>query len=140
MLDDGLSRNGSFVNDQRITGRRRLIDGDVLRIGRTSLLYRAPGAQVDTTVLGQSTPTVRLSDAQRRVLIALCRPMAPGGAGVPASNRQISEELHLSVDGVKTHIRALFTKVGIDDLPQYQKRTELARRALDLGLVNRRDL
>ena len=91
-------------------------------------------------MFGDSTPAVRLSDAQRRVLIALCRPMAPGGAGVPATNRQISEELHLSVDGVKTHVRALFTKLGIDDLPQYQKRTELARRALDLGLVNLRDL
>jgi DNA-binding CsgD family transcriptional regulator len=140
MLDDGLSRNGSFVNDQRLTGRRRLIDGDVLRVGRTSMLYRSPDPQVDTTVFGEATPAVHLSDAQRRVLIALCRPFATGGVGMPATNRQISEELHLSVDGVKTHIRALFTKLDIQDLPQYQKRTELARRALDLGLVGLRDL
>ena len=48
--------------------------------------------------------------------------------------------LHISPDGVKTHIRTLFTKFGIEDLPQYHKRTALARRALDTGLVTQRDL
>jgi DNA-binding CsgD family transcriptional regulator len=140
LVDDGLSRNGSFVNGERVAGRRRLTDGDVLRLGRTTLLFRSPGPVAKTTVVGEAAAAVRLSDAQRRVLVALCRPLAPGGTGAPASNRDIAEELHLSVDGVKTHIRALFGKVGVDDLPQYRKRTELARRALDLGLVATRDL
>jgi ATP/maltotriose-dependent transcriptional regulator MalT len=79
---------------------------------------------------------VRLTDGERRVLVALCRPLAARrGAAIPASNREIAAELHLSTDGVKTHVRALFAKLGIEDLPQYRKRTELARRALDLGLV-----
>ena len=30
--------------------------------------------------------------------------------------------------------------LGVGDLPQYQKRNELARRALDRGLVTRADL
>jgi ATP/maltotriose-dependent transcriptional regulator MalT len=84
---------------------------------------------------------VRLTEGERRVLIALCRPLAvPGGSRVPAGNREIAEELRLTSDGVKTHIRALFAKLGIEDLPQYRKRTELARRALELGLVAPRDL
>jgi pSer/pThr/pTyr-binding forkhead associated (FHA) protein len=141
LVDDGLSRNGSFVNGERIGGRRRLVDGDVLRIGRTSLQFRAPGPRVETTLLGDPAAVVRLSEAQRRVLVALCRPLAdPAGTGVPASNRQIADELYLSLDGVKTHIRTLFGKLSIDELPQYQKRTELARRAIDLGLVAARDL
>jgi DNA-binding NarL/FixJ family response regulator len=75
------------------------------------------------------------------VLIALCRPLAVrGSVAVPASNRVIADELHLSLDGVKSHIRALFDKLDIEDLPQYEKRTELARRALDTGLVTSRDL
>jgi DNA-binding NarL/FixJ family response regulator len=41
---------------------------------------------------------------------------------------------------VKTHVRSLFAKLGVGDLPQYQKRTELARRALDRGLVTRAEL
>src|SRR5688500_5602520 len=43
LADDGLSRNGSFVNQERVAGRRRLADGDVLGLGDTELLYRAPG-------------------------------------------------------------------------------------------------
>jgi hypothetical protein len=141
LLDDGMSRNGSFVNGERIAGRRRLTDGDVVRIGQTSLMFRAPAVGTACTVAADATSLVRLSDAQMRVLVALCRPLAtPGVTDVPASNRQIAAELHLSVDGVKTHIRTLFVKFGIDDLRQYRKRTELARRALDLGLVSRRDL
>jgi DNA-binding CsgD family transcriptional regulator len=141
VVDDGLSRNGSFVNGERVVGRQRLNDGDVLRIGRTSLMFRTPRLGVASTVAADAAALVRLSEAQRRVLVALCRPLATtGGADVPASNREIAEELHLSQDGVKTHIRALFEKLGIDELPQYRKRTELAHRALELGFVTARDL
>jgi DNA-binding CsgD family transcriptional regulator len=141
LVDDGLSRNGTFVNGERLAGRRRLEDGDMMRIGQTPVLFRAPGTVSATTVVGDQAGLVRVSEAQLRVLVALCRPLASAdGSGIPATNRQIAEELHLSQNGVKTHIRALFAKLGIDELPQYSKRTELARRALDLGLVGRRDL
>jgi hypothetical protein len=36
---------------------------------------------------------------------------------------------------VKTHLRVLFHKFGIEDLPQNQKRARLAEIALELGLV-----
>ncbi len=141
IVDDGLSRNGSFVNGERVTGRRRLGDGDVLRLGRTSLVFRAPGPTAESTAAAGPAALVRLSEAERRVLVALCRPLAgPGNAAVPATNREIAGELHLSVDGVKTHVRALFAKLGIEDLPQYRKRTELAQRALAAGVVSARDL
>jgi class 3 adenylate cyclase len=42
LVDDG-SRNGSYRNGERITGRRPLRDGDVLRFGDTVVLFRAPG-------------------------------------------------------------------------------------------------
>ena len=141
LVDDGLSRNGSFVNGERVVGRRRLADGDVLRLGRTTIVFRAPGSAAQSTAVAQSAALVRLTDGERRVLVALCRPLAaPGASAVPASNREIAAELHLSPDGVKTHIRALFAKLAIEDLPQYRKRTELAQRALDSGLVSQRDL
>lgn len=141
LLDDGLSRNGSFVNGERILGRRRLIDGDTLRLGRTMLVFRAPGPAAASTAIADGVELVRLTDSERRVLVALCRPLTVSrGAGAPATNREIGQELNLSLDGVKTHVRALFAKLGIDDLPQYRKRTELARRALELGLVTARDV
>src|SRR3954449_11384014 len=42
VVDDGLSRNGTYVNGQRVQGRRRLADGDVVRCGSTELLYQTP--------------------------------------------------------------------------------------------------
>jgi pSer/pThr/pTyr-binding forkhead associated (FHA) protein len=141
LVDDGLSRNGSHVNGERILGRRRLSDGDVVRVGRTTIVFRAPAATFESTLDAHSMPPVRVTDAERRVLIALCAPVAgAGSAGVPATNGEIAEALNLSQDGVKTHVRSLFAKLGVGDLPQYQKRTELAHRALDRGLVTKADL
>ena len=52
LVDDGLSRNGSFVNGEKIPGRRRLLDGDELRFGRTSVLFYAPLQVNQSTVVG----------------------------------------------------------------------------------------
>ena len=40
LIDDGLSANGTRVNDERLLGRRRLSEGDEIRIGTTSLTFR----------------------------------------------------------------------------------------------------
>ena len=81
-----------------------------------------------------------LTDTQRRVLVALCRPYCNGGSGTPSTNQQIADEVFLSVDAVKMHLRTLFAKYGLGDLPQYQKRTKLAESALAGGDVSRREL
>src|SRR5437879_557193 len=38
VTDEGLSRNGTYLNSERVVGRRRLEDGDVLRFGRTTAI------------------------------------------------------------------------------------------------------
>jgi pSer/pThr/pTyr-binding forkhead associated (FHA) protein len=141
LVDDGLSRNGSFVDGERVHGRRRLADGDVLRLGGTAVVFRAPGPTPASTAVGAPSAQVKLTEGERRVLVALCRPVAaPDGPGVPAGNREIATELHLTPDGVKTHIRSLFAKLEIEDLPQYRKRTQLAKRAIETGIVSRHEL
>jgi pSer/pThr/pTyr-binding forkhead associated (FHA) protein len=42
IADDGLSRNGTFVNEERLQGRHRLEHGDNLRFGDTIVRYHAP--------------------------------------------------------------------------------------------------
>src|SRR4029078_6986322 len=37
--DDGLSRNGTYVNGQRISGRHPPRDGDVVRVGAASIAH-----------------------------------------------------------------------------------------------------
>jgi DNA-binding CsgD family transcriptional regulator len=142
LVDDGLSRNGSFVNGERVSGRRRLRDADTLRFGRTGVLYRAPAESGSETVLsGDALTAAGVSPAQKRVLVELCRPFKAGSSfATPATNSAIAAELHLSVDAVKTHLRALFEKFGVEDLPQNQKRVALVERALQSGLVSEREL
>jgi DNA-binding CsgD family transcriptional regulator len=143
LVDDGLSRNGSYVNEERVHGRRHLRDGDALRFGRTTVVYRRPGDSApEATALAAETPAAAMiSPAQRKVLVALCRPYKDGGSfATPATNQQIGAELHLSVDAVKTHMRALFEKLGVGDLPQNQKRVALVERALQSGAVSSREL
>jgi pSer/pThr/pTyr-binding forkhead associated (FHA) protein len=143
LLDDGLSRNGSFVGEERVHGRRRLRDGDTLRFGRTTVLFRRPGEGTpEATAIATEVPAAAaISPAQRRILLALCRPFKDGSAfATPSTNQAIAAELHLSVDAVKTHMRALFEKLGVADLPQNQKRVALVERALQSGVVAPRDL
>lgn len=143
LLDDGLSRNGSFVNEERVDGRRRLRDGDTLRFGRTVVHFRRPGEGApEATVAASEVPAAAtISPGQRRVLIALCRPFKNDAAFATApTNQAIAEELHLSVDAVKTHMRALFEKLELEDLPQNRKRVALVERALQSGAVSRREL
>ena len=143
LLDDGLSRNGSFVGSERVHGRKHLRDGDTLRFGRTTVLFRRPGESApEATVVAAEIPAATaISPAQRRVLLALCRPFKDGTAfATPPTNQAIAAELHLSVDAVKTHMRALFEKLGLEDLPQNRKRVALVERALQSGAVSPRDL
>src|SRR3954454_6784448 len=40
--DEGLSRNGTFVNGDRVSARQRLRDGDIVRVGTTAVVFRGP--------------------------------------------------------------------------------------------------
>ena len=138
IVDDGLSRNGTFLNGRRLAHRARLRDRDKIRIGETVLTFCAPPQTMSqqTVVDGIRPAVTRLTEAQRSILVALCRPYEDARPyASPASNQQIANELFLSLDAVKTHLRVLFHKFGIENLPQNQKRARLAEIALELGLV-----
>jgi class 3 adenylate cyclase len=140
LLDEGLSRNGTYVNRQRVSARQRLRNGDRIRLGRTVLAFNAAQQQpVGATVTAGALP--HLTDTERLVLIALCRPYRDGGSSAtPASDQQIASEVFLSVDAVKMHLRALFKRFDLGSLPHDQKRARVAECALGLGLVSPRDL
>jgi predicted component of type VI protein secretion system len=143
VVDDGLSRNGTFVNGQRITGRRPLHPGDTIRVGEFVLTYRdsARVPEATTGIAGPLPTRSALTDAQLKVLTALCRPYKGGATyASPPSNRQLADELFLSAETVKTHLRALFAKFGLDQTPDHNKRTRLAQCAMLSGVVTDHDL
>ena len=140
VVDDGLSRNGSFVNGTRVLGRRRLRDKDRLVLGNTAITYRETAGGITQTASAIDTPSsIPLSPMQRKVLIALCRPVHESASATPATNRQIAEEVYLTVDAVKAHLRVLFERYGMSQLPQNEKRARLVAAVLDAGALAPRD-
>ncbi len=143
VADDGLSRNGTFLNGERVVGRQRLRPGDRLLVGQTVIAYcHSDAGSAEKTVDSGTLPeTPRITETQRRILIALCRPYAEGSEfAVPASNQDIAREVFLGIDAVKRHLRTLFGRFGLGELPQNQKRARLAELALRTGIVSPRDL
>jgi hypothetical protein len=140
--DDGLSRNGTFINGERLNGQRALRDGDVIQVGDTLLGVGDPEpGGVAATVAANTLPAPRVSEAQRRVLVALCRPFRDGERfATPATNQQIAAELYLSLDAVKSHLRALFARFELEELAPNEKRARLAERALAGGVVRPEEL
>ena len=140
LVDDGRSRNGSFVNGERVYGRRPLRSGDVVRVGGTPITFVAPAeAQLSTApTTGMMAPPI--TAAQRRVLVALCRPYLDGSFATAPSNRELAAELYLSVETVKVHLHDLFAAFGLSDVPQHSKRATLARLALERGAVTPREV
>jgi pSer/pThr/pTyr-binding forkhead associated (FHA) protein len=141
--DDGLSSNGTFVNGARIRGRRRLHDGDEVKVGTTVIAFRAParGASGTTFVPEQLEDAPRLGESQRAVLVALARPYkGSSGFATPATNKQIAADVVMTVNGVKSIMRVLFQKFGVEVLPQNEKRARLVERAFETGAISEDDL
>jgi hypothetical protein len=136
--DDGLSQNGTWVNELRLVGRRRLADGDDVRVGRTHLIFANPVSIGigPTLVPGELSATPRFSDQQQRVLRGLCRPLMGDGDGVaPATDEEISRWAGIPARAVTTELDHLTRALGLDDGPPELRRRELALLALRSGLV-----
>jgi hypothetical protein len=143
VCDDGLSQNGTFVNEMRLVGRRRLNDGDLVRVGKTTLTYRNPalGTGGLTLLPGELSAATALSEQQHQVLRELCRPLAREGAGIhPASDDVIASALAIPEEVVANEIAGLCGAFGIDDVPMEEARAEIAMAALGSGLVSFEDL
>ena len=138
--DDGLSQNGTWVNGMRLAGRRRLSDGDLLRVGRTIFAYCAPpgeSAVGPTLVPGELSATPRFSEQQQRILRALCRPLFTDGEGIsPATDEQVSEATGIALEAVASELDHFGRAMGLEDMPHADQRAEIALLAMRSGLVS----
>jgi DNA-binding NarL/FixJ family response regulator len=57
------------------------------------------------------------------------------GSTIPATNPQIATEVFLSVDAVKAHLRVLFERFQLGELPQNEKRSRLVAIVLSSGVL-----
>jgi DNA-binding CsgD family transcriptional regulator len=131
------SRNGTFVNGERIIGERALHSSDEIVLGRLRLLFRGPARGTETAAIAQAP---RLTQRERDVLVALCRPLLMGDAFTePASIRAIAAELVVSDAAVKHHLSRLYVKFDVGAHGE-RRRVQLANAAIARGSVKLGDL
>lgn len=135
LIRDLGSRNGTFLNEERIVGQRALHDRDEIRVGVTRMVYRqaAAGDREQETRAAQHPPD--LTRRERDVLLALFQ--AGNSAEVfsePATIKEMARVLYVSEAAIKQHLMHLFDKfeipAGID-----RRRLRLANEALRRGAV-----
>jgi hypothetical protein len=139
ICDDGWSQNGTWVNGLRLAGRRRLADGDLVKIGRTIIGFHQPGAAEGpgpTMVQGELSATPRFSEQQQQILRALCRPLFADGDGFnPSSDLEVSDVTGIPVEVVTQELDLLARLFGLEDMPRPERRAEVALLAVRSGLV-----
>jgi FHA domain-containing protein len=140
--DDGLSQNGTWVNGLRLAGRRRLNDGDLVRVGRTVFAYcdPVPIGTGPTLVPGELSVTPRFSEQQQRVLRALCRPLFVDGEGInPSTDEEVAEATGIPLEDVAAELDHLGRALGLEGMPTADQRAEIALLAMRSGLVSADD-
>ena len=131
------SRNGTFVNGERIIGERALHSGDEIVLGRLRLVFHGPPRGKETAAVAQAPA---LTQRERDVLLALCRPLLTGDAFTePASIRAIAAELVVSEAAVKQHLSRLYVKFELG-VHGERRRVQLANAAVGRGAVKVGDL
>ncbi len=142
LCDDGFSQNGTYVNGLRIHGRRRLMDGDLVRMGRTTMAFCDPtlnGLGV-TLAPGELGVEPKFSEQQQRILRALCRPLMGDGEGItPATDATVAKVTGIPELVVTTELDHLGRSFDLQDMPPADRRAEIALLALRSGLIKADD-
>jgi DNA-binding CsgD family transcriptional regulator len=139
-ISDLSSRNGTFVNGERVLAERPLHRGDEIRIGRSRLVYRpeSTATPIDLTATPLGVPD--LTRREREVLLALCSGRMPDAIFVePATTREIATALHVTDAAVKQHLGNLYNKFALT-LPAERTRARLANEALRRGVISVADI
>ncbi|SBS75743.1 Transcriptional regulator, LuxR family [uncultured Mycobacterium sp.] len=134
------SRNGTYLNGERIAAERVLRSGDELRIGKSKLVFWEVKS-TDEATLGEATvsvaptqPAPHLTRRELEVLVVLCRPLVSGDPFPEAvSVKQMAQELFVTEAAVKQHLQNLYDKFGIP--PEGERRVRLANEVLRRGAV-----
>ena len=140
MVQDIGSVAGTFLlrdNEppRKLDGRRRLEHGDRIRVGRTILKFHDPPVPDDPGATERAAgDTIVLTSAEQKVLRLLCARELDGRGGWPTDG-EVAADLVVAESTIRSHMKSLYRKFDLVDVPDRQKRARLVRRAIDEGLV-----
>jgi FHA domain len=134
------SRNGTYVNGERITEERLLRSGDELRLGTTRVIFcqaahAGEAADDDNTKPSERAQLrPRLTPRELDVLVALCRPVVSDDPfAQPAPIHRMARELFVTEAAIKQHLQNLYVKFAI--ATGGVRRVALANEAILCGVV-----
>ncbi|MCV7280752.1 FHA domain-containing protein [Mycolicibacterium flavescens] len=134
------SRNGTYLNGERITAERVLRSGDEVRVGRSRVIFwevRDGGdgrLDEETVAAAPIEAPPRLTRREHDVLVVLCRPLVSDDPfPEPASVRRMAGELFVTEAAVKQHLQNLYDKFAVP--AEGDRRVRLANEALRRGAV-----
>jgi DNA-binding CsgD family transcriptional regulator len=134
------SRNGTYVNGERIGSERALRPGDEIRLGDTRLNYRADVISDLPSATRASQAPPEITRREHEVLLELCRPVLSGSMMTePATVREIAEALVVTESAVKKHIGRLYDKFGLSAEGE-RRRGRLAAEAIRSGAISTIDI
>jgi pSer/pThr/pTyr-binding forkhead associated (FHA) protein len=130
------SRNGTYLNGEKISAERVLRSGDELRMGSSRLIFwevkQTDHDETETVEPAQRPP--RLTPRELEVLVVLCRPLVSGDPFPElASVRQMALELFVTEAAIKQHLQNLYDKFAVP--AEGERRVRLANEAVRRGAV-----
>ena len=142
-IEDGPSRNGTFVAGKRTMGEQILPDRAEITVGRTNLSFHAPASSTIVATLAED-PVVRLlhpTPTQRKVLVELARPFLDQSEEMPVSptNSAIAEVLGYQVATIRDAISDLYRQAGLAR-GTIDQRSEIVRLAIREQVVTSDDV
>ena len=134
------SRNGTYLNGEKISAERVLRSGDELRVGKSRLIFWEV-QEGDETTGGEETISAApaqlpppLTRRELEVLVVLCRPLVSDDPfPAAASVRRMAQELFVTEAAIKQHLQNLYDKFAIP--PEGERRVRLANEAIRRGAV-----
>lgn len=128
------SRNGTYVNGERVREAVRLVADDEIQVGKSKLVLKIQRQAYDPAVTERQALPPQLTVRERDVLVAVVRPLVAGPFGQPASTSEIAKSLWVSDAAVKRHLVHLYRKFGIDGRGA-GRQARLATAALERGAI-----
>jgi pSer/pThr/pTyr-binding forkhead associated (FHA) protein len=133
------SRNGTYLNGEKISAERVMRSGDELRVGKSRLVFwevkEGDEATADATMSAAPTQLPpRLTRRELEVLMVLCRPLVSEDPFPEAiSVRRMAQELFVTEAAIKQHLQNLYDKFAIPT--EGERRVRLANEAIRRGAI-----
>jgi pSer/pThr/pTyr-binding forkhead associated (FHA) protein len=132
-IEDLGSRNGTWVNGDRLARVRILWNDDQIRFATFMVVFRDP-TEPEAAVKAR-TVTPDLSLRERKVLVELCRPFFGANLLLRAASRsEIARAMVTGETAVQEHLVRLYDKLLIDDAGE-NRCDLLAVAVIEAGIV-----